>query len=125
MTVTLSSGLRDAKELLQKFGVLNERKSELVSLLDRVVSVDEERVTKIAEVIQYIDDFCDLVSKNVGEMSFSDRYTTINHAFTSIRDDSQRMIDQLGDGKVSGWERFSNKARYFFKGTPHGFDETL
>jgi flagellar motor protein MotB len=49
-----------------------------------------------------------VVRQQVSAMTVGERYETIVNAFNSIRDDAQKMVTQLDDGKIDTRERLSN-----------------
>ena len=52
--------------------------------------------------------FNDVVREQVQAMDIGTRYEDIIDAFDSIRDDSRKMVEQIGDGKLDTFERISN-----------------
>ena len=109
-----------AVDVLKRFnvGTSSEAPQELISLLEDVKHIDEDKVLAIAEVIQHMSAFNALVRENVESIKVGNRYLTITQMFDSIREDSKRLIAQLDDGKISGTEKLSNWWMKIRRGTP-------
>lgn len=107
--------------VLNKFGFLDkvQEESQLATLLQDVVQVDEPKVVAIAKTVRHMSAFNDLVRENVQEVRVSDRYADITERFDSIREDSKRVLAQLEDGKVDFKERASNWWMRLRRGTTH------
>jgi len=107
--------------VLEKFGIVpkESEESQLATILQEVVTVDEPRVLAIAKTVRYASSFNDLVRNNVADMHVTDRYADISQMFNSIRDDSKRMLEQLSDGKVDFKERMQNMWMRVVRGTTH------
>ncbi|MEK6862033.1 MAG: cell surface protein [Nanoarchaeota archaeon] len=94
--------------------------SPLVKLLTNdIVSVDQPRVLSVARVLQQIEVFNQVVRDNVEDMKVGERYQSVSSMLDSIRTDSNRLIEQLADGKISGGERFANFIMKIRRGTTH------
>ncbi|MBI2575442.1 cell surface protein [Candidatus Woesearchaeota archaeon] len=96
-----------------------EEDSQLVHLLDEMRSVDEPRIVAVAQTVQHISAFNELVRDNVGEMNSAQRYQEITGLFDSIREDSKILIAQLADGTIDFKERAANLWMRVRRGTPH------
>ncbi|MBI2044595.1 cell surface protein [Candidatus Pacearchaeota archaeon] len=121
MSTGLQKYLDSATSVLDRFG-LTERKgeeSQLATLLQEVVDIDQPRVTAIARVVQYQGTFNELVRDNIEQMDVSQDYQKITKLFNSIRDDSRKLVEQLGDGKIDWRESASNFWMRLTKGTTH------
>ncbi|QDT07849.1 hypothetical protein K227x_62780 [Rubripirellula lacrimiformis] len=107
--------------VLKKFGVDNKNTApqELIGLLEEVKHLDEQKVLAIAEVIQHMSSFNQLVRENVESIKIGNRYMDITQMFDSVREDSKRLIMQLDDGKISGTEKVSNWWMKMRRGTPN------
>ena len=95
-----------AVNVFKEFGVdsSNTAPQELISLLEDVKHLDEAKVLAIADVIQHMSAFNALVRDNVEGISVGDRYMSITQMFDSVREDSKRLINQLGR-----WENQRNR----------------
>ena len=71
-----------------------------VALVSRLAAVDEGRVISISRILQHSSHFNALMRDQIQSAQVSDRYATIVQSFDSIRDDAQRLIAQLDDGKI-------------------------
>ncbi len=113
--------------VLKKFGVdsKNTAPQELISLLDEVKHLDEDKVLAIANVIQHMSSFNQLVRENVESIKVGNRYMDITQMFDSVREDSKRLIMQLDDGKISGTEKVSNWWMKLRRGSPNDRFETI
>ena len=117
----IQTNLDKSLEVLKKFDLLPAKKEEtgLVTLLDEIVAVDEPKVLAIAQTVQYMGQFNELVRDKVENINVSDRYNDITEKFNSIRDDSKALVDQLADGKIDFSEKVYNWKMKVFRGTPH------
>jgi len=113
--------LQKALQVLDKFGIQIQKgeDSQLATILQEVVSVDQPSVLAIAETLQYMSTFNQMVRDNVEDMNVSQRYQQISEAFASIREDSKKLVDQLADGEISLAERTQQMWMKFMRGTPH------
>lgn len=105
---------------LERFGLggKSAQPNELVNLLEDVKHLDEGKTLAIAEVLNHMSTFNQLVRDNVENISVGDRYLAISQMFDSIREDSKRLIAQLDDGKFSTTEKMSNWWMRLRRGTP-------
>lgn len=105
---------------LERFGLggKSAQPNELVNLLEDVKHLDEGKTLAIAEVLNHMSTFNQLVRDNVENISVGDRYLSISQMFDSIREDSKRLIAQLDDGKFSTTEKMSNWWMRLRRGTP-------
>ena len=114
--------LDKAVAVLEKYGLLpqeGEEDSQLASLLQEVVAVDEPKVLAIAKTLRYTSKFNDMVRENVEDIRIGDRYGDITKMFDSIRDDAKTLLKQLEDGKIDWKEKLQNLWMKFWRGTPH------
>jgi len=96
---------------LHSLGLLPEGKAEeapIVTLLNAITRLDEERVVAIARTLSQASLFNEVVREQVQAMDVAQRYETIVSAFNSIRDDAKAMVKQIEDGQLDTFERLSN-----------------
>jgi hypothetical protein len=95
---------------LRDLGLVPDGPSEapIVPLLNQITQLDETRVVAIARTLTQASFFNEVVREQVAGMTVGERYAAITAAFDSIRDDAKAMVDQLGDGTISTWERVTN-----------------
>ena len=98
------NGLHDLGLLPQQAG----EEAPVVALLNQISDLDEERVVAITRTLSQASLFNDVVREQVQAMDIGTRYEDIVDAFDSIRDDSRKMVEQIGDGKLDTFERISN-----------------
>ncbi|NOQ63374.1 MAG: cell surface protein [Methyloprofundus sp.] len=80
----------------------------IISLLNQITDLDEDKVIAISRTLNQASLFNDLVREQIQAMDISNRYEEITNGFNSIRDDAKSMVDQLDDGRLDGFERISN-----------------
>lgn len=104
--------LDKALSKVRDLGLMPERRetqeAPITALLDEISSLDEDKVVAIARTLDQASLFNDVVRAQVAAMDVADRYERIAGAFDSIRDDAKRMVEQLGDGKLTTFERLAN-----------------
>lgn len=117
---TMRQYLDRALSTLERFGLGGKSapSNELINLLEDVKHLDEGKALAIAEVLNHMSTFNQLVRDNVENISVGDRYLEISQMFDSIREDSKRLIAQLDDGKFSTTEKMSNWWMRLRRGTP-------
>ena len=96
---------------LHDLGLLPDAAGEeapVIVLLNQITDLDEERVVAITRTLSQASLFNDVVREQVQAMDIGTRYEDIVDAFDSIRDDSRKMVEQIGDGKLDTFERISN-----------------
>ena len=96
---------------LHDLGLLPDAAGEeapVIALLKQITDLDEERVVAITRTLSQASLFNDVVREQVQAMDIGTRYEDIVDAFDSIRDDSRKMVEQIGDGKLDTFERISN-----------------
>ena len=95
---------------LRDLGLVPEKTEEapIVSLLNRLTDLDEEKVVAIARTLSQASLFNEVVREQVSLMRLGERYEEITNDFNSIRDDAKRMVDQVDDGKIDTFERLAN-----------------
>jgi hypothetical protein len=98
------NGLHDLGLLPQQAG----EEAPVVALLNQITDLDEARVVAITRTLSQASLFNDVVREQVQAMDIGTRYEDIVDAFDSIRDDSRKMVEQIGDGKLDTFERISN-----------------
>ncbi|QDV13028.1 hypothetical protein CA51_29140 [Rosistilla oblonga] len=117
-----------ALNVLDKFGLSKREDTpqEMIHLLESVKHVDEARVLAIAEVIQHMSTFNQLVRENVENIQVGKRYLEITQMFDSVREDSKMLIAQLDDGRIGFTEKWQNWWMKIRRGTPSDrFDKII
>jgi hypothetical protein len=99
-----------AMNQLRDLGLVPDKTGEapIVALLNRLVVLDEAKVTAIARTLSQASLFNEVVREQVASMKLGERYEQITEAFDSIRDDAKSMVEQVEDGKIDTFERISN-----------------
>ena len=115
----LQKYLDSAVVVLEKFGLppAPAEETQMASLLQTVVAVDQPKVLAIAKIFQYMGTFNQLVREKVEDVRVADRYNDITANFDSIRDDMKRMILQWEDGKIDLKEKVENWWMWLRRGT--------
>lgn len=114
--------LDGALKVLDKYGLAKVQEGEeyrLSGLLQDVVEVDPEGVLTITRVLQHCAAFNELARGKIGDFSFSTRYKDIVDAFNSVIEDSNKMVHNVEDGKLSWKEKMGYNWMKFRRGTPH------
>lgn len=96
---------------LQDLGLLPEERGQeapIVALLNKISDLDEERIVAITRTLSQASLFNDVVREQVKAMDIGNRYEDITNSFNSIRDDAQKMVEQIEDGRLDTFERISN-----------------
>lgn len=68
----------------------------------------EPEVVAVVRTLDQISRFNEVVRNQLDQSSAGDRYVKIAKDFTSIRQDSKRMVDQIEDGKLTLGDRLAN-----------------
>ena len=89
----------------------------IITLLDRISDLDEDKVTAIARTLDQASYFNEVVREQVSGIKVAERYEGITTAFNSIRDDSKALVDQYADGRINTMERISNVWMKFSRGS--------
>jgi hypothetical protein len=102
--------LEKAMSQLRDIGLVPEKTEEapIIALLNRLTTLDEERVVAIARTLSQASLFNEVVREQISIMKIGERYEVITNAFNTIRDDARRMVEQVEDGKIDTFERISN-----------------
>ena len=102
--------LDHAMSQLRDLGLMPETTEEapIVALLNRLMVLDEAKVTAIARTLAQGSVFNEVVREQISSMKLGSRYENITEAFNSIRDDAKRMVEQVEDGKIDTFERIGN-----------------
>src|SRR5699024_2953962 len=79
----------------------------IVSLLNQISDLDEDRIVAITRTLSQASTFNDVVRQQVAQMNVGTRYEQIANQFNSIRDDAKMLVDHLADGKISTMERLA------------------
>jgi hypothetical protein len=80
----------------------------VVELIKQISDLDEEKAVAIARTLSHTTVFNEVVREQISAMKVGERYEKIVNAFSSIRDDAQKMVTQLDDGKIDTMERLGN-----------------
>ena len=80
----------------------------MVELIKQISDLDEEKAVAIARTLSHTTVFNEVVREQISAMKVGERYEIIVNAFNSIRDDAQKMVTQLDDGKIDTMERLGN-----------------
>ncbi|MBL4871725.1 MAG: hypothetical protein JKX72_12320 [Robiginitomaculum sp.] len=104
---------------LRKLGLLSGKSDPVpvITLLDQISDLDEEKVTAIARTLDQASYFNEVVREQVSGFRVGERYEGITTAFNSIRNDAKALVDQFADGKVSTIEKFQNGWMKMTRGT--------
>jgi DNA repair exonuclease SbcCD ATPase subunit len=102
--------LDKAVNRLRDLGLMPAKPEEapVVELIKQVSDLDEERAVAIARTLSHTTVFNEVVREQISAMKVGERYETIVNAFNSIRNDAQKMVTQLDDGKIDTMERLGN-----------------
>jgi hypothetical protein len=95
---------------LRDLNLVPEKTEEtpIVALLNQISDLDAEKTVAIARTLNQASLFNEVVREQVSAMALGERYNEITESFNSIRDDAKEMVEQVEDGKISGWERVQN-----------------
>ncbi len=95
---------------LRKLGLLTGKSDPvpIITLLDQISDLDEEKVTAIARTLDQSSYFNEVVREQVSGIRIGERYEGITTAFNSIRDDAKALVEQYADGKITTMEKISN-----------------
>lgn len=95
---------------LRKLGLLDGKSDPVpvITLLDQISDLDQEKVTAIARTLDQASYFNEVVREQVASMRVGERYEGVTSAFNSIRNDAKALVDQFSDGKINTMERISN-----------------
>jgi hypothetical protein len=95
---------------LRDLGLMPEKPDEtpVVAMIQKISDLDEEKAVAIARTLNHTTVFNEVVREQVLAMEVGERYEQIAGAFNSIRDDAQKMVKQLEDGKIDTMERMGN-----------------
>lgn len=95
---------------IRELGLMPDQTVEapVVSLLEQLTEVDEDKVIAIARTLTQASVFNEIVREQVVQMKIGERYEEITQAFNSIRDDAKSMVKQVEDGKIDTFERIGN-----------------
>ena len=104
---------------LRKLGLLSGKSDPVpvITLLDQISDLDEEKVTAIARTLDQASYFNEVVREQVSGFRVGERYEGITTAFNSIRNDAKALVDQFADGKVSSIEKIQNGWMKMTRGT--------
>jgi hypothetical protein len=102
--------LDKALNRLRDLGLMPSKPEEapVVELIKQISDLDEEKAVAIARTLSHTTVFNEVVREQISSMKVGERYETIVNAFNSIRDDAQKMVTQLDDGKIDTMERLGN-----------------
>ncbi|WP_228723090.1 merozoite surface protein 3b [Limnobaculum xujianqingii] len=99
-----------AVQKLKQLGIIvaGEPEAPVMTLLDAISNLDNNRVVAIARTLQQQSSFNAIVRDNIMGMDIANRQGTIVAAFDSIRNDAENMVTWLDDGKLDLVERVKN-----------------
>ncbi len=102
--------LDKALNRLRDIGLMPDKPEEspIVAIIQKISDLDEEKALAIARTLNHTTVFNEVVREQISAMKVGERYEKIVNAFNSIRDDAQKMVTQLEDGKINTVERLSN-----------------
>jgi len=102
--------LDKALSKLRDLGLAPQKPNEtpVVAIIKKVSDLDEEKAVAIARTLNHTTVFNEVVREHISSMKVGERYEQIANAFNSIRDDAQKMVGQLEDGKIDTLERMGN-----------------
>lgn len=89
----------------------------LSGLVKDLMPFGDAEVTAIVRTLNEIQTFNEIVRGQLDQASVGDRYVDIAKDFTSIREDSKRMLEQIEDGKLSLAERLQNSWMTWTRGS--------
>lgn len=99
-----------AVQKLKKLGIIVAAQPDapVMTLLDSISNIDNNRVVAIARTLQQQSGFNAIVRENISGLDIANRQGKIVAAFDSIRTDAQEMVVWLDDGKLDLLERVKN-----------------
>jgi hypothetical protein len=99
-----------ALKTVTDLGIDTKKKEDepVAGLLDQIADIDQDKITVIARTLSEASTFNEIVRNEIAGMEIGERYNAIVESFNSIRKDAKSLVDQLADGKISGWERVNN-----------------
>jgi hypothetical protein len=102
--------LEKASGTLRKLGIDPPKADEapINGLLERIADLDPDKIPVIARTMVQAGTFNEVVREQTEAVEIGERYRDIAERFNSIRDDSKKMVDQLGDSKIDLLERVTN-----------------
>jgi hypothetical protein len=97
--------LDKALNRLRDIGLMPEKPEEspVVAIIQKISDLDAEKALAIARTLNHTTVFNEVVREQITAMKVGERYEEIINAFNSIRDDAQKMVTQLDDGKSTPW----------------------
>jgi len=118
--------LDKAMGALRDMGLLPDgpKEAPITALLEQISDLDPDKIVVIARTLTQVSVFNEVVREQVAGMNIGTRYEQLTEGFNSVRDDAKGMVDQLSDGKLSGFEKLSNMWMNFSRGDiPGRFDK--
>ncbi len=102
--------LDKALNRLRDLGLMPVKPDEtpVVAMIQQISDLDEEKAVAIARTLNHTTVFNEVVREQITAMKVGERYEQIVSAFNSIRDDAQKMVTQLEDGKLDTMEHLGN-----------------
>ena len=99
--------LDKAMNALRDLGLLPEKPDEapIINLINQISDLGEEKAVAIARTLNQTSLFNEVVREQIVAMKVGERYEEITNSFNSIRDDADKMVQQLDDGKIDTIER--------------------
>jgi hypothetical protein len=81
----------------------------VLGLLERLESVDPDRVLVIARTLQQASYFNEVVRTHIRGQELAERYNAIAESFTSIREDVRTLVDHRQNGRPSFKQRLQQR----------------
>lgn len=105
---TVAKYLDRAVSTLRTLGVaFPVQESPVLAILGKTSKYDATRVAAIASTLQQSTVFNAAIRDQLQGMDISTRYADIANSFSSIREDSQKMVEWMADGKMDLQERMA------------------
>ena len=102
--------LDKAVNALRDLGLMPDKPDEapIIALIEQISDYGPDQALSIARTLSHTSIFNEVVREQITAMKVGERYEEITNSFNSIRDDANKMVTQLDDGKIDTMERLSN-----------------
>lgn len=102
--------LDKAVNTLRDLGLVPDKPDEapIITLIEQISDYGQDNAVAIARTLSHTSLFNEVVREQITAMKVGERYEEITNSFNSIRDDANKMVTQLDDGKIDTMERISN-----------------
>lgn len=102
--------LDKAVNALRDLGLVPDKPDEapIITLIEQISDYGQDNAVAIARTLSHTSLFNEVVREQITAMKVGERYEEITNSFNSIRDDANKMVTQLDDGKIDTMERISN-----------------